>query len=35
MIEDCGHWTQQEKPVELNAIMLEWMARRYPPRAVQ
>jgi pimeloyl-ACP methyl ester carboxylesterase len=30
MIEDCGHWTQQERPAELNAIMLEWMQRRYP-----
>jgi pimeloyl-ACP methyl ester carboxylesterase len=29
MIEDCGHWTQQEKPAELNAIMLEWLGRRY------
>jgi soluble epoxide hydrolase/lipid-phosphate phosphatase len=29
-IEDCGHWTQQEKPDELNSIMLEWLARRYP-----
>jgi pimeloyl-ACP methyl ester carboxylesterase len=31
IIEDCGHWTQQEKPAELNAAMLEWMTRRYPP----
>ncbi len=30
MIDDCGHWTQQEKPTELNAIMLEWLARKYP-----
>ena len=30
MIEDCGHWTQQEKPAELNAVMLDWLARRYP-----
>jgi len=30
MIDDCGHWTQQEQPGELNSIMLEWMARRYP-----
>jgi pimeloyl-ACP methyl ester carboxylesterase len=30
MIEDCGHWTQQEKPAELNAIMLDWLGRRYP-----
>ncbi len=29
MIADCGHWTQQEKPAELNAIMLEWLERKY------
>jgi len=31
IIEDCGHWTQQEQPDELNAVMLEWLQRRYPP----
>jgi len=30
MIKNCGHWTQQEKPDEVNAIMLDWLARRYP-----
>ncbi len=30
MIESCGHWTQQERPDELNKIMLEWLERRYP-----
>jgi pimeloyl-ACP methyl ester carboxylesterase len=29
-IDDCGHWSQQEKPDAVNAVMLEWMARRYP-----
>jgi len=29
MIRDCGHWTQQEKPDELNTVMLEWLGRRY------
>jgi len=29
MIEECGHWTQQEKPDELNAIMVDWLKRRY------
>lgn len=28
MIEKCGHWTQQEKPGELNDIILDWLARR-------
>jgi pimeloyl-ACP methyl ester carboxylesterase len=27
MIEKCGHWTQQEKPDELNRIMLDWLDR--------
>ena len=30
MIEECGHWTQQEKPDELNRIVIDWLARRYP-----
>lgn len=30
MIEDCGHWTQQEKPEEVNALVLDWLARRFP-----
>ena len=30
MIDDCGHWTQQEQPDRLNEILLEWLARRYP-----
>ncbi len=29
-IADCGHWTQQEKPEELNRLMLEWLGKRYP-----
>jgi microsomal epoxide hydrolase len=28
MIEGCGHWTQQEKPDELNRIMVDWLSRR-------
>ncbi len=30
MIENCGHWTQQERPDELNRLILDWLARRYP-----
>jgi pimeloyl-ACP methyl ester carboxylesterase len=30
MIAECGHWTQQEKPDELNRIVLDWLTRRYP-----
>lgn len=28
-IEDCGHWTQQEKPEELNSIIVDWLNRHY------
>ena len=29
VIADCGHWTQSEKPDELNAIMVDWLKRRF------
>nr|WP_145545439.1 alpha/beta hydrolase [Variovorax boronicumulans] len=29
-VADCGHWTQQEKPEEVNALLLEWLGRRFP-----
>ena len=28
-IPDCGHWTQQEKPAELNAILVDWLKRKF------
>ena len=28
-IKDCGHWTQQEKPEELNSIIVDWLNRHY------
>lgn len=28
VLADCGHWSQQEKPAEVNALMLQWLARR-------
>ena len=27
MLEDCGHWSQQEQPDAVNALMLDWLAR--------
>ena len=29
IIEDCGHWTQQEKPEELNRILVTWLKKRF------
>ena len=28
MLDNCGHWSQQEKPDEVNALMLDWLLRR-------
>jgi pimeloyl-ACP methyl ester carboxylesterase len=33
MIPACGHWTQQEKPAELNRILVEWLERRFGARS--
>jgi pimeloyl-ACP methyl ester carboxylesterase len=30
----CGHWTQQERPAELNGIMIDWLERRFRRAAV-
>jgi pimeloyl-ACP methyl ester carboxylesterase len=29
LIKDCGHWTQQEHPDELNRIMIGWLKKRF------
>ena len=29
IIEDCGHWTQNEQPEELARLMLDWLGRRF------
>lgn len=26
LLEGCGHWTQQERPNEVNALLLNWLA---------
>ena len=28
-IADCSHWTQQQKPDELNQIIVDWMQRKF------
>jgi pimeloyl-ACP methyl ester carboxylesterase len=30
LIKGSGHWTQQEKPQEVNQLILDWMDRRFP-----
>ena len=25
---DCGHWTQQEQPAEVNALLIDWLVKR-------
>jgi pimeloyl-ACP methyl ester carboxylesterase len=25
MVRDCAHWTQQEKPTEVNRLLLEFL----------
>lgn len=32
-VERCGHWTQQEKPEELNRVMIDWLGRHVDGRA--
>ena len=27
MLLGCGHWTQQERPAEVNRLLLDWLAR--------
>ena len=29
LVRDCGHWTQQEKPAEVSALLIEWRRRRF------
>jgi microsomal epoxide hydrolase/non-specific protein-tyrosine kinase len=28
LITDCGHWTQQEQPAEVNRLLIDWLQRR-------
>ncbi len=28
MLENCGHWSQQERPDAVNALILDWLRRR-------
>ncbi|RCG27131.1 alpha/beta hydrolase [Streptomyces diacarni] len=26
ILEDCGHWIQQERPAEINELLIDWLA---------
>ena len=30
VVEGSGHWTQQEKPDQVNRMILDWLDRRFP-----
>ena len=30
MVAGSGHWTQQEKPEDVNRLILDWLDRRFP-----
>lgn len=30
VLEDCWHWTPEEKPGELNRLTLSWLGQRFP-----
>ena len=30
MVAGSGHWTQQERPEDVNRLMLDWLAKRFP-----
>jgi pimeloyl-ACP methyl ester carboxylesterase len=30
LVKGSGHWTQQEKPDDVNKIVIEWLGRRFP-----
>lgn len=29
LVRDCGHWTQQEHPQEVNRVICDWLRRRF------
>ncbi len=29
LIQDCGHWTQQEQPAAVNRLLIDWHGRRF------
>lgn len=33
MIEDAGHWLQQERPEEINRLLLDFLAGATPEKS--
>ncbi|MBT8100301.1 MAG: alpha/beta hydrolase, partial [Gammaproteobacteria bacterium] len=31
ILEACGHWSQQERPDAVNALLVDWLQRRQQP----
>jgi len=31
LIAECGHWTQQERPDEVNVLLVDWLRKRILP----
>lgn len=31
VLPGCGHWTQQERPAEVNAVLLDFLREAAPP----
>jgi pimeloyl-ACP methyl ester carboxylesterase len=29
LVRGCGHWTQEERPEEVSAKLIEWRRRRF------
>jgi pimeloyl-ACP methyl ester carboxylesterase len=27
VLQNCGHWSQQEKPDEVNRLLIDWLTR--------
>ncbi|MBC7492085.1 MAG: alpha/beta hydrolase, partial [Novosphingobium sp.] len=27
ILEGCGHWTQQERPEDVTALLIDWLKR--------
>ncbi|MEZ4598622.1 MAG: alpha/beta hydrolase [Syntrophotaleaceae bacterium] len=31
VLPECGHWSQSEKPAEVNRLILDWLERKFDP----